>query len=136
MFSPPEGESAGIAGIRTAAEELHSWPELTEDWAFAARFAYQVIEKHGTGGGFFRRLYARYLEEASAFHPVISSAGLPGRMVSIADGWTEIAALMKDISEAQVAGRFSGVSALLRRQADDEERFWEKVLRLFGDPSS
>ncbi|HEY7586024.1 MAG TPA: BtrH N-terminal domain-containing protein [Candidatus Deferrimicrobiaceae bacterium] len=136
MFSPPEGETAGIAGIRRAAEELHLWPELTGHWVFAARFAYQVIEKRGTGGGFFRRLYARYLEEASAFHPVISSAGLPGRLVSIADGWTEIAGRMKEISEAQDAGRLSGVSALLLRQADAEERFWEKVLRLFGSSSS
>jgi hypothetical protein len=132
MFSPPEGESAGIGGMRMAAEELPSWPELTEHWAFAARFGYQVIEKRGTGGGFFRRLYARYLEEASSFHPAISSAGLPGLMVSIADGWTEIAALMKEISEAQDAARLPAVSATLRLQADAEERFWEKVLTLFG----
>jgi hypothetical protein len=125
-----------MAGMRMAAEELHSWPDLTEHWVFAARFAYQVIEKRGTGGGFFRRLYARYLEEASAFHPVISSAGLPGRLVSIADGWTEIAGRMKEISESQDAGRLSDVSQLLRRQADAEELFWEKVLRLFGGPSS
>jgi hypothetical protein len=136
MFLPPEGETVGIAGMRRAAEELPSWPELTEHWVFAARFGYQVIEKRGTGGGFFRRLYARYLEEASAFHPVISSAGLPERLVSIADGWTETAARMKEISEAQDAARLTGVSVLLRRQADAEERFWEKVLTLFGSPCS
>jgi hypothetical protein len=136
MLSSPEGEMGGVAGMRKAADELPSWPRMTEHWAFAARFGYQVIEKRGTGGGFFRRLYERYLEEASAFHPVISSAGLPGAMASVAGRWTEIAARMKEISESKDAARFPGVSALLLAQADAEERFWGKVLTLFGKPDS
>jgi hypothetical protein len=134
MLSPRDGEMSGVAGMRKVAEELPCWPQMTEDWRFAARFGYQVIEKRGTGGGFFRRLYARYLEEASAFHPVLSSAGLPGRLASIAEGWTEIAARMKEISEAEDAARLAAVSPLLRRQADAEERFWEDVFRVFPKP--
>jgi hypothetical protein len=131
MLSPQVGGIAGVAGMRTTAGELSGWPGRTENWEFAARFGYQVIEKRGTGGGFFRRLYARYLEEAASFHPGISTSGLPGRMASIADRWTEIAEGLKEISQTKDAGRLAFVSRLLLRQADAEEGFWEEVLKAF-----
>ena len=46
------------------AGEIESWPEATDDWRWCARFNYQVIERRGTGGANFRRMYARFLEEA------------------------------------------------------------------------
>ena len=96
MLSPAAGDHSGVAGMRTAAGEMPRWPDMTGEWAFAARFGYQVIEKRGTGGGLFRRLYARYLEEASPAYPLIAGAGLPARMGAIADGWTAIAAHLKE----------------------------------------
>ena len=39
-------------------------PRSTEDWQWCARFGYQVIERRGTGGGAFRLMYSRFLEEA------------------------------------------------------------------------
>ena len=124
MLSPPPGAASGIPGIRRMAGEIRRWPDMTEEWPFAARFGYQVIEKRGTGGGFFRRMYAGYLGEASVHCPALASAGLPGKMIDAADGWTEIAAALRGISESRDAGAFSRVSDLLLRQADREEAFW------------
>lgn len=129
MLSPAEGATDGVAGIRRAAADLPRWPGMTPDWVFAARFAYQAIEKRGTGGGFFRRLYARYLDEAAAALPAVAAAGFPGKAVSLADGWTAIAATLKGISETKDPGKFREVSDLFFRQADAEEAFWKEVAR-------
>ncbi len=132
MLSPAEGDASGVAGMRRAANEMPRWPDLTADWVFAARFGYQVIEKRGTGGGFFRRLYARYLEEASSAFAPIAAAGLPGKMVAVADGWTEIADGLKVISESKDHAAFRAVAETLLRQADAEEAFWTEAARAAG----
>lgn len=133
MLSPPPGDLSGIAGMRRLAEEFPGWPDLTADWVFAARFGYQLIEKRGTGGGFFRRLYAAYLKEASAVLPAVPP---PGEMKALADGWTEIASVLKEISETRDAARFLRAAELVGRQADGEERFWEKALKVPLNPGS
>jgi hypothetical protein len=130
MLSPPPGSAAGVSGMRKMAGEIPRWPGMTKDFIFAARFGYQVIEKRGTGGGFFRRLYARYLGEAALHYPPVEAAGLAGKMVALADGWTEIAAGLKGLSESGDPGAFSQVSDLLLHQADREEAFWREVASL------
>ncbi len=130
MLSPPRGSAEGISGIRRVAGEIARWPGMTRDWSFAARFGYQVIEKRGTGGGFFRRMYARYLGEAATHYPPVEEAGLAGKMSAAADGWTEIAGGLKEISEAKNPGGFLRVSELLLRQADREEAFWREAASL------
>ncbi len=130
MLSPREGDLSGVDGIRKAAWELPAWPRRNENWKFAARFGYQVIEKRGTGGGFFRRLYARYLEEASAFHPGIAAGGLCDAMTAVADRWTEAAFRLKEISESGDPAGLGDVSEIFLRQADAEEKFWKKALEV------
>lgn len=127
MLGPPSGSLSGVSGIRRMAGEVERWPTLTEDWTFAARFGYQVIEKRGTGGGFFRRMYASYLDEASFHVPSLAEAGLAEKMAAVADGWTEIAGALKEISEKKDPAELGRVSDLLLRQADREEAFWREV---------
>ena len=62
--SPSSASSPGSTRSRRLAEEAGSWPEVAEDWQWCARFGYQVIERRGTGGGAFRLMYSRFLEEA------------------------------------------------------------------------
>jgi hypothetical protein len=127
ILSPGEDGRCGIPAMRHVADEVARWPEMTAHWGFAARFQYQVIEKRGTGGGFFRRLYAAFLSEAQAFCPVVGREGLPAEMTTVADGWTEIAMRFREISEAEDPALFRRMRDLLLRQADREERFWRRV---------
>lgn len=131
LLDPPEGSPSGVAGIRRMAGEIPRWPQRSPTWEFAARFGYQVIEKRGTGGGFFRRLYAEYLAEAggTAFPPA-ARAGLPEAMRGVAEGWSGIASLLRAISEEKVPSRLERAGELLFRQADAEERFWREALRV------
>ncbi len=127
MLSPPAGSVAGVSGMRRMAAEMPRWPAMTGDWMFAARFGYQVIERRGTGGGFFRRMYARYLEEAAAHVPQVGGAGLAGRMAALADGWTRIAEMLKEASEAGDAAALPRVAESVLRHADREEAFWQRT---------
>jgi hypothetical protein len=72
----------GVEGIEQLAREIDSWRDAA-DWPRRARLAVQVIELRGCGGGFFRRMYARFLESA------LPELAQP--CFDAADAWTELA---------------------------------------------
>jgi hypothetical protein len=96
----------GVPGLRALAEELPSWKkEPDADRCF--RLAAQVIEQRGTGGGLFRRMYARFLEEASF-----------GELARLCDRSADaFSALAQRLSPENV-----------RACADAEEALWKRAL--------
>ena len=93
MLEPPFGEFAGVLALERLAGEAGSWPDEVGDWQWCARFAYQVIERRGTGGGCFRLMYARFLEEAGREEAPLA--------VEAAARWTELAEAFKAASESE-----------------------------------
>jgi Butirosin biosynthesis protein H, N-terminal/Domain of unknown function (DUF4872) len=92
MLEPPFGPFAGIPALERLAAEAGSWPEAVEDWQWCARFAYQVIERRGTGGGCFRLMYSRFLAEAGRDEaPLAAEAAMR---------WTGLAEAFKAASES------------------------------------
>jgi len=92
MLEPPFGEFAGVPALERLAAEAGSWPEAVEDWQWCARFAYQVIERRGTGGGCFRLMYSRFLEEAGQDEAPLAAEA--------AARWTELAEAFRAASES------------------------------------
>jgi hypothetical protein len=92
MLDPPFGEFAGVPALERLAAEAGSWPEVVEDWQWCARFAYQVIERRGTGGGCFRLMYSRFLEEAGREEAPLAAEA--------AASWTKLAEAFKAASES------------------------------------
>jgi hypothetical protein len=92
MLEPPFGPFGGIPALERLATEAGSWPEAVEDWRWCARFAYQVIERRGTGGGCFRLMYSRFLEEAGRDEAPLAAAA--------AARWSELAEAFKAASES------------------------------------
>ena len=88
----------GIQAMEQFSRDLPGWVELP-DWSWSARWAYQIIEKRGTGGGGFRKQYANFLDEAEPLCPDIKKYGLTERMHQIAEAWTNLALVMRDISD-------------------------------------
>lgn len=92
MLEPPFGEFGGVPALERLAAEAGSWPETVEDWQWCARFAYQVIERRGTGGGCFRLMYSRFLAEAGRGEAPLAAEA--------AARWTELAEAFRVASES------------------------------------
>lgn len=124
MLEPPFGEFGGLPAIDRLAAEAGSWPEAVEDWQWCARFASQVIERRGTGGGCFRLMYSRFLEEAGRGAEAALAATAAAR-------WTELAAAFHAASEGERAGAapWSEVGEAAARVADAERELWTALGR-------
>jgi hypothetical protein len=125
--------AAGISALERFAAELPAWParavsEADRSWCF--RYASQVIEQRGTGGGNFRALYARFLEEAEGIIPGLTAGRLSGPMRSIAVGWTRLAGLLRTLSETPATTVPPEVTEQVRALARDERRYHEDVAAL------
>ncbi|UCE85656.1 MAG: BtrH N-terminal domain-containing protein [Deltaproteobacteria bacterium] len=127
----PTEPVVGIGGMRALAADFGSWRRL-EDWSWAARFGYQVIVKRGSGGSFFRSLYAEFLQEVSALVPAVGDAGLPLQMSEIAAGWRDLAAVLEEQSEREQcsAALFGRAGDLTTELADAEAGFFDALLKL------
>jgi len=128
LAGPPPAEAAaeGYAGMRKAAEKIFEWPSAPDaSWCF--RWAYQILERRGTGGGAFRKLYAGFLEEANAAWPVLREIAPFEKMKKIGDKWTELAMILKELSEQSPAGAqgLREASARFKELADREREFFE-----------
>ena len=121
----------GIMGMETLAEDFENWGD-TADWAVCAKFGYQNIQVRGTGGGFFRKMYAQFLHEAEAIDGQLRAARLADMMEEIANAWSEFGLLLKRIAEEQDPAAFAGASRAIRRLAMREENFWGQVLETVG----
>jgi hypothetical protein len=121
---------AGVSALERFAAELPGWPDRIgseADRAFTFRYAYQVIETRGTGGGLFRLLYARFLREAEVAVPGLAGLGLPARVDDLAARWSRLAGLCREIS-AVPGGRVPPVATdAVRELARAERRFFEDM---------
>jgi Butirosin biosynthesis protein H, N-terminal/Domain of unknown function (DUF4872) len=118
MLEPPLGEFEGLPALRRFAAEVGGWPETAADWQWCARFLYQVIERRGTGGGNFRRMYSRFLEEAGYEEAALAAEA--------AEDWTRLALAARTASEADQPdpGRWKELGDAAQRVLDAEERLW------------
>ena len=118
MLEPSWDEFSGLPAVKRLAAEAGSWPEQTDDWQWCARFGYQVIERRGTGGGAFRLMYSRFLQEAGYAEALLASEA--------ATRWTELAGAFRSASdsEAPLPALWSRVGATAAACAEAEERLW------------
>lgn len=120
------GPRSGLQALDSWINDLARW-ESTGDWRWTTRFAYQVIEKRGTGGGGFRQMYAEFLVEASRNDERIRSHRLPTLMGECAKQWTELAMQLKSASESESFPSIQISTAIVDVQ-HAEQRYIESAL--------
>lgn len=120
----------GLPGVRRFAEELPGWTAF-ENPQWSVRFAYQNVERRGTGGGTFRRLYAKFLDRAAEELPGLDPA-LAERTRAIADDWTAVGETLKAASEtdetAAMEPLLADAQGALYDVADREADLYEDLL--------
>jgi len=121
MLEPPFGEFAGVPALERLAAEAGSWPEEVDDWQWCARFAYQVIERRGTGGGCFRLMYARFLAEAGRDEAALAAEA--------ALRWTGLSEAFRTASERDEPEPelWQAVSAGAEAVLEAERRLWTSL---------
>jgi hypothetical protein len=122
MVEPEFRDFSGLDAVRRLAAEAGSWPEVAEDWQWCARFGYQVIERRGTGGGAFRAMYARFLEEAGRPEAPLAAEA--------AARWTDLAGAFLAASrhEAPQAGAWREIGRAADRVAAAEDELWTSLV--------
>jgi len=98
-YTGGRGES-GVHKIKLWSEDLPNWKDVS-DWKWCLRFGYQVIKKRGVGGAGFRWIYRDFLLEAEDIIPSLKELNLSAKMDLIGNKWSDIALMLKDISEKE-----------------------------------
>ncbi len=129
-----------IMGMELLAEDFENWADAP-DWTLCSKFGYQNVEVRGTGGGFFRKMYAQFLREVEdpakfawveTMNERLRAAQLAETMEQIADEWSAFGRLLQRIAAEQDRAAFADASRAMRRLAMREENFWGKVLDTVG----
>ena len=121
MVEPEFRGFSGLDAVRRLAEEAGSWPEVAEDWQWCARFGYQVIERRGTGGGAFRLMYARFLEEVGRPEAPLAA--------DAAAAWTHLANAFHSASESDdpKPDLWRQIDSAANRVATAEDLLWASL---------
>lgn len=128
MLEPPFGEHQGLPALGRLAEEVATWPEVAEDWQWCARFCYQVIERRGTGGGNFRKLYSEFLQIVTDMGLAEGLEKSSAHFAEVAEKWTELAYAFRDASESEDGSEpLARAAELVAVIAKDEERLWKEL---------
>jgi hypothetical protein len=118
MLEPEVPGFSGLEAVRRLSEEAGAWPETAEDWQWCARFGYQVIERRGTGGGAFRLMYSRFLEEAGRPEAALAAES--------AARWADLAGALHAASESDdpEPGLWRAVDGAGGAVFEAERRLW------------
>lgn len=134
MLEPPIA-NIGIKGIRKTSRRLHEWPRVLSEKELRGtciNTAIMIDARGGTGGGLFRTMYGRFLDEAAAITGQAAYARAARQMKSAGDAWDEAAGLFEAACQAENPGQvLQKISPLLLEIAGQEEEIWNR-LRDFG----
>ncbi len=121
----------GVRGIRKAAKKILEWPETMNDeelrWSCFNTFIF-IDAEGGTGGGIFRYMYGRFLEEAAGIMGVKTLIEIGEEMRAIGDRWQEVAVIFERGSGARdPAAVLPETTEPMMAIADLEEGTWRRL---------
>jgi hypothetical protein len=111
LLNPPSS-AEGFEAMSRAINDIPRWAD-DNDWLWHARFAYQSIEKRGTGGAGLRLIQADFLNEASHYLPEICTLKLEERVRQSAALWQQMAQSFKQVYVDQNPTEFSQAATKL-----------------------
>jgi hypothetical protein len=133
MLAPPIA-NFGVKGIHKAARRVRDWPDILDEKDLRAaciNTAIMIDARGGTGGGLFRYMYARFLDEVAVLIGDRKLVEIAKDLHAIGDQWQAAAGLFERASEAYLpAGLLGEVGELLPQIAAQEQLAWEGLMAL------
>ncbi|WET77185.1 BtrH N-terminal domain-containing protein [Amycolatopsis sp. QT-25] len=120
FLDPPIG-NLGYRGIGKAAVQVRKWLDRSSDPARDLPRLAALMERAGTGGALFRRIYREFLEECMALVDDIGLRTAHEKYGEIAPLWTEVAHLFTRAGETGDARYLSDASVVLSELARCEQ---------------
>ncbi|OGO16765.1 MAG: hypothetical protein A2Z14_05590 [Chloroflexi bacterium RBG_16_48_8] len=121
----------GVRGILKAASRVPRWPKTmdAEELRWSCFNSYIFIDAEGgTGGGLFRYMYGRFLEEAAKLSGVQKLAEAGKNLKVVGDKWQEVAELFKEGSKMKDPSPIlSETTSPLLEIAHMEEALWTRL---------
>jgi hypothetical protein len=129
MLNPPIS-NFGIKGIKRTAKEIMKWPDRFEAHELRMNLfnIYVYTEIGGTGGGSFRYMYSRFLDEAAIItnNPSLSESAT--QIFKSGKLFTKIGMLFRDAFESEeVIDRIPQAEDLYLQIADLEETIFQSL---------
>jgi hypothetical protein len=127
----PPIKNLGVRGMRHASAQLLKWPSLFNEFQLRMNLfnLYIFIEIGGTGGGAFRAMYARFLDEAAALAQSPKWADAAETFRESARRFSSIALLFKDAATAKgLEEKIRIASVRFGEIAELEERAWSQLV--------
>ncbi len=119
----------GVRGMRMLAAHIGRLPAGEARTLDSIGHVVRMQEEIGTGGGGFRFIYAAFLEEAAQLAALPALVEFSDRMTAIGDGWRLFALKAARMVKGRDTVDPPALAAMLRAQADEEERFFRDLKR-------
>jgi hypothetical protein len=121
----------GVRGIRRAAKAIPMWEKQLDEHQLR-QTAYNsfifIDAEGGTGGGIFRYMYARFLEESANITGESRLTRIASELRTVGDQWQAVAEIFKRGSkEEDPVALLADATEPLMKVADLEEGIWTQL---------
>jgi hypothetical protein len=123
----------GVQGIARFGESVVFWPDKlgVKETCSAFNAMAELIETSGSGGGGFRKMYGRFLGEASRMLKDPEVASLASAVTGLARKWSTLAGKLKGTKAKDIPGKLEPVQKKIVEIAESEEAAWQRQSAIF-----
>lgn len=132
MLKPPIS-NIGVPGIRKTAKMIQKWPKIFSEYELRMNLftLYIFIEIGGTGGGCFRYMYSRFLQEAIEITKNKELEIASQHIYESGKLFTEVGLLFKDAENVKdIDDRINKACELFERIAEKEEKTYQLLSKM------
>ncbi|KUN04776.1 hypothetical protein AQI95_17950 [Streptomyces yokosukanensis] len=119
-FLNPPITNMGFKGIAKTSSLMRTWCDSLEDPTHAMGLVGNSMENGGTGGGFFRTLWADFLQEAAALTGVAAYDTVAAEYRRMSRRWTEVADLLREADDSSMRKSAEAAASLVGELAVEE----------------